>query len=132
MNEIRQTDNQGTPTRRQLYAQHRALSRALMDSELQCLRRKGQITVTRLQGLANSISGKPENRRPYNRNSQSLTTRNPCHHVIHRLNAVMVIFSEVDRAAQRLEQLTEQRRERLREITRQKTLEDEIHEVSAE
>lgn len=43
----------------------------------------------------------------------------------------MVIFDEVDRAARRLEQLTEQRRERLREITRQKALEDEMDEVSA-
>jgi len=43
---------------------------------------------------------------------------------------VTLLFNEVDRAAQRLEQLTEQRRERLRQLTRQRALEDEISEVS--
>lgn len=56
MNEIRSSDSQGLPSRRQLYAQHRALCRALMDPELQCLRRKGQITLTHLQSLAKNIS----------------------------------------------------------------------------
>lgn len=47
-----------------------------------------------------------------------------------RLNTIVILFNEVDRAAKRLEQLTEQRRERLRELTRQRNLEDEINEVS--
>lgn len=141
MNEIRLSDGQGAPSRRQLYSQHRALSRALMDSELQCLRRKGQQTITRLQSLSKSISssdvtgdrrrvGDAETTRPFcNSNLQKSTTTNPCEHVTHRLSAVMAIFVEVDRAARRLEQLTEQRRERLREITRQQALEDEMNEV---
>lgn len=141
MNEIRLSDGQGAPSRRQLYSQHRALSRALMDSELQCLRRKGQQTITRLQSLSKSISSSdaPVERRRVDdvdvtrqfgkNNVQKSTNKNPCEHVTHRLNAAMAIFVEVDRAARRLEQLTEQRRERLREITRQQALEDEMNEV---
>lgn len=148
MNEIRLSDGQGAPSRRQLYSQHRALSRALMDSELQCLRRKGQQTITRLQSLSKSISntdaagelrrrndgdGNVTRQFSKNTNGQMATTpatkQNPCEHVTHRLNATMAIFVEVDRAARRLEQLTEQRRERLREITRQQALEDEMNEV---
>ncbi|XP_067613227.1 CCAAT/enhancer-binding protein-like isoform X2 [Eurosta solidaginis] len=45
-----------------------------------------------------------------------------------RLHKVTILFNEVDRAAKRLEQLTEQRREQLRELTRQRALEDEINE----
>lgn len=142
MNEIRLSDGQGAPSRRQLYSQHRALSRALMDSELQCLRRKGQQTITRLQSLSKSISssdassmerrsaGEAVAIRQICKNNLQKSTKNPCEHITHRLNAVMAIFVEVDRAARRLEQLTEQRRERLREITRQQALEDEMNEVS--
>lgn len=131
MNEIRLSDGQGAPSRRQLYTQHRALSRALMDSELQCLRRKGQQTITRLQSLSKSISSSdaPPMERQFGKNKGQTSTKNPCEHVTHRLNAAMAIFVEVDRAARRLEQLTEQRRERLREITRQQALEDEMNEV---
>lgn len=141
MNEIRLSDGQGAPSRRQLYSQHRALSRALMDSELQCLRRKGQQTITRLQSLSKSISSSDtaadrrrvgeatEASRSFGNRNLQKTPKNPCEHVTHRLNAVMAIFVEVDRAARRLEQLTEQRRERLREITRQQALEDEMNEV---
>lgn len=46
-----------------------------------------------------------------------------------RLSEVITIYQEVDRAARKLEQLTEQRRERLREMTRQRALDDEINEV---
>lgn len=149
LNDIRSTDNQGLPTRRQLYAQHRALSRALMDPELQNLRRKGQNTITRLQELEQCINGREVCRNsngchnssggggkamenancaepatvPTNKKSQT--------HVANRLYELVTIFLEVDRAARRLEQLTDQRRERLREITRQRALEEEINEVSA-
>lgn len=132
MNEIRLTDSLGLPSRRQLYAQHRALSRALMDSELQCLRRKGQITLTRLQSLVKSISSADKTskmRHSMNHTEPSSKSEYSNCHVSHRLNEVTAIFGEVDRAARRLEQLTEQRRERLREITRQKALEEEIKEV---
>lgn len=142
MNEIRLTDSLGAPSRRQLYSQHRALSRALMDSELQCLRRKGQVTLTRLQSLAKSISScdnantNQNHHHHHHRRSISIETRrtnataeNENCHVFHRLSEVTAIFGEVDRAAKRLEQLTEQRRERLREITRQKALEEEMREV---
>ncbi|CAD7003975.1 unnamed protein product [Ceratitis capitata] len=52
MSDIRSADLQGLPTRRQLYAQHRALSRALMDSELHNLRKRGALQLARLQELA--------------------------------------------------------------------------------
>lgn len=132
MNEIRLTDSLGMPSRRQLYSQHRALSRALMDSELQCLRRKGQITLTRLQSLAKSISSNDKFNANHSQNAETSAITNEYNnrHVSHRLKEVTAIFEEVDRAARRLEQLTEQRRERLREITRQKALEEEIKEVS--
>lgn len=134
MNEIRLSDSQGMPSRRQLYSQHRALSRALMDSELQCLRRKGQITLARLQSLAKSISTTDSSAVASGRTESQCTARNIVSntnkHVTDRLNEVTIIFGEVDRAARRLEQLTEQRRERLREITRQKALEEEMEEVS--
>lgn len=131
MNEIRLTDSMGMPSRRQLYSQHRALSRALMDSELQCLRRKGQITLTRLQSLAKSISSNEKPTKHYHPNTEPIAhkTEYSNHHVSQRLKEVTAIFGEVDRAARRLEQLTEQRRERLREITRQKALEEEMKEV---
>lgn len=135
MNEIRLTDSLGLPSRRQLYSQHRALSRALMDSELQCLRRKGQITLTRLQSLVKSISSTDKASTKHHSMYTELHTTSSkkseysnCH-VAQRLKEVTAIFGEVDRAARRLEQLTEQRRERLREITRQKALEEEIKEV---
>lgn len=132
MNEIRLTDSLGMPSRRQLYSQHRALSRALMDSELQCLRRKGQITLTRLQSLAKSISSNDKYSTIHNTTTEStsFTAEYSNRHVSQRLKEVTAIFGEVDRAARRLEQLTEQRRERLREITRQKALEEEMKEVN--
>lgn len=146
MNEIRLTDSLGIPSRRQLYSQHRALSRALMDSELQCLRRKGQITLTRLQSLAKSISSNDKitttitaattntntnTSHPFSKNVEATHKLEYTNgHVAHRLKEVTAIFGEVDRAARRLEQLTEQRRERLREITRQKALEEEMKEVT--
>lgn len=132
MNEIRLTDSLGMPSRRQLYSQHRALSRALMDSELQCLRRKGQITLTRLQSLAKSISSNDKYNTIHNTTTEStsFTAEYSNRHVSQRLKEVTAIFGEVDRAARRLEQLTEQRRERLREITRQKALEEEMKEVN--
>lgn len=130
MNEIRLTDSLGMPSRRQLYSQHRALSRALMDSELQCLRRKGQVTLTRLQSLAKCISSNDKTSTNHHKTAEPtyISDYSSCH-VFHRLKEVTAIFGEVDRAAIRLEQLTEQRRERLREITRQKALEEEMREV---
>ncbi|XP_075159405.1 puratrophin-1-like isoform X2 [Haematobia irritans] len=56
LNDIRHADLQGLPTRRQLYAQHRALSRALMDSELHNLRKRSATTMARLQELAKGIN----------------------------------------------------------------------------
>lgn len=147
LSDIRSADSQGPPTRRQLYAQHRALSRALMDPELQNLRRKGQNTITRLQELEHCISGREiirnsnackaavEKQNAHDSNSgaqsnQATTNKQSQTHVANRLYELVTIFVEVDRAARRLEQLTEQRRERLREITRQRALEEEINEVS--
>ncbi|XP_059216434.1 uncharacterized protein LOC106086606 isoform X1 [Stomoxys calcitrans] len=270
LNDIRHADLQGLPTRRQLYAQHRALSRALMDSELHNLRKRSATTMARLQELAKGIShnggnsqklngygslkgkavvgvggaaagyysssntlnrskimgnsggssysfnyqGNQNNRSNSNNNTHishnvtaiaattttaksssttlsnqttqamvtttsaqpppptSITIKssiytasmststtstssssinpasrpciathlNSCHgslpsatnlHVGLRLQKVSLLFNEIDRAAKRLEQLTEQRREHLRELTRQRALEDEINEVTS-
>lgn len=143
LSDIRSADSQGAPTRRQLYAQHRALSRALMDPELQNLRRKGQNTITRLQELEQCINGREVDRNlsggkameQHSSGSASTQSNHTANnkqsqtHVANRLYELVTIFVEVDRAARRLEQLTEQRRERLREITRQRALEEEINEV---
>uniref|UniRef100_A0A182TCP6 Uncharacterized protein n=1 Tax=Anopheles maculatus TaxID=74869 RepID=A0A182TCP6_9DIPT len=136
-------------TRRQLHSQHRALSRALMDSELQSLRRKGPNTIQRLQdkltvinnrqtlkqtkNLVRAFSVDSNMLRSVNNGASSITG----HHgtdleqdiINGRLAEVIAIYGEVDRAARKLEQLTEQRRERLREMTRQRALDDEINEV---
>lgn len=172
LNEIRNADLQGPPTRRQLHSQHRALCRALMDTDLQNLRRRGSITLTQLrdhmkrirkrssrfatmkaknsesenkahderqQNLSNSCENDVKSS-SYNGNSlkfNSATCAEPMKQlstsvesfVEQRLNALITVFNEVDRAAKRLEQLTEQHRERLRELTRQRALEDEINEV---
>lgn len=176
LNDIRNADLQGPPTRRQLHSQHRALCRALMDSDLQCLRRKGPITLSQLQSNAKRIrkravrdvaytksqnshneqhlssitdnsvqaSSHKVNSLSFNlkrKQNKSETNGNACAEPVkqlstsvesfveQRLNGLITVFNEVDRAAKRLEQLTEQHRERLRELTRQRALEDEINEV---
>ncbi|KMY98161.1 uncharacterized protein Dsimw501_GD14028, isoform F [Drosophila simulans] len=134
LSEIRAADLQGLPTRRQLYGQHRALSRALMDSQLHSLRKMGAGQLARLQDLARAITSAPGSPRmtsqPQSPSSSSsgafLNVDAAC-----KLRKVTLLFNEVDRAAQRLEQLTEQRRERLRQLTRQRALEDEISEVTS-
>lgn len=246
LNDIRHADLQGLPTRRQLYAQHRALSRALMDSELHNLRKRSATTMTRLQELAKSINfngssnhkingyctlkskatnggvagvgvgagyysssstlnrnkimgvggssysfnyqGNQNNKSQISHNVAGLATKssssssasaasssvpanvinstgptakssiNPTSRlsatatatsnlnglmpsssaittnmdVAIRLQKVTLLYNEIDRAAKRLEQLTEQRREHLRELTRQRALEDEMNEVSSQ
>lgn len=179
LNDIRNADLQGPPTRRQLHSQHRALCRALMDTDLQSLRRKGPITLTQLRDHTKRIrkrsfratSTKTKNSENENKlldkrfsiadnvvhsnshnvnslsfnhkqqQNKSETNRNACAEPVkqlstsvesfveQRLNGLITVFNEVDRAAKRLEQLTEQHRERLRELTRQRALEDEINEV---
>ncbi|KAI8121287.1 Puratrophin-1 [Lucilia cuprina] len=255
LNDIRYADLQGLPTRRQLYAQHRALSRALMDSELHNLRKRSTATMIRLQELAKSINShinsssnggysgslksttttgssiynrskimgsgsssysfnyqSNQNQSQISHNISTIATKsssssttsvsskqaaatatflqtpftnttNPIikssiyssnlqtstttasrvsanytsnsNNFIHnnnnnnnvtptttstttgnidvaiRLQKVTLLFNEIDRAAKRLEQLTEQRREHLRELTRQRALEDEINEVTS-
>ncbi|XP_035910129.1 uncharacterized protein LOC118511319 isoform X3 [Anopheles stephensi] len=137
-------------TRRQLHSQHRALSRALMDSELQSLRRKGPNTIQRLQDKLTVINNRQTLKQTKNlvrafsvdsnnllRSVSSGASSITGHHgtdldqdiVNGRLAEVIAIYGEVDRAARKLEQLTEQRRERLREMTRQRALDDEINEV---
>ncbi|XP_058837694.1 uncharacterized protein LOC131693672 [Topomyia yanbarensis] len=171
LNDIRNLETQGSvPTRRQLHSQHRALSRALMDSELQSLRRKGPNTIQRLQDKLTVINNKQTLNQTKNlvkmcsldsSNRLVGNSFNGNHHHNHhqlvlqqqqqqqqhqqnvtnvsggaekdlinaRLCEVITIYQEVDRAARKLEQLTEQRRERLREMTRQRALDDEINEV---
>lgn len=180
LNDIRNADVQGPPTRRQLHSQHRALCRALMDGELQTLRRKGQTTLTQLQERIKRIRIRKHyattktknfigNKKHYNSFNDTNTTFTVSHNkrssniypkenkneptgnnninnkynisdrqetqaveinfIEQRLNGLITVFNEVDRAAKRLEQLTEKHRERLRELTRQRTLEDEINEV---
>lgn len=165
LNDIRNADLQGPPTRRQLHSQHRALCRALMDTDLQNLRRRGPITLTQLQdnikrirkrsyrsASANAKNSENEHKVLDKHYSESIAAHSNSHNVNslnhnrngnacaeqqfskesfveQRLNGLITVFNEVDRAAKRLEQLTEQHRERLRELTRQRALEDEINEV---
>ncbi|XP_017027588.1 pleckstrin homology domain-containing family G member 4B isoform X1 [Drosophila kikkawai] len=141
LSDIRAADLQGLPTRRQLYGQHRALSRALMDSQLHSLRKMGAGQLARLQELARGITSAPA---PATSSGQRMSTSQPPSPTASvslstslnadaacKLRKVTLLFNEVDRAAQRLEQLTEQRRERLRQLTRQRALEDEINEVTS-
>ncbi|XP_064539788.1 rho guanine nucleotide exchange factor 40 isoform X2 [Drosophila montana] len=129
LSDIRAADLLGLPTRRQLYGQHRALSRALMDSQLHNLRKHGATQLVRLQAAASAINAPPAAAAPVPAAAPDPTA----YHLdaAHKLRKVTLLYSEVDRAAQRLEQLTEQRRERLRQLTRQRALEDEINEVTS-
>ncbi|XP_034659448.1 uncharacterized protein LOC117895708 isoform X2 [Drosophila subobscura] len=131
LSDIRAADLQGLPTRRQLYGQHRALSRALMDSQLHSLRKLGASQLSRLQELARGITSAPASAgsSATPRAAASLTVLNA--DAASKLRKVTLLFNEVDRAAQRLEQLTEQRRERLRQLTRQRAMEDEMNEVTS-
>lgn len=166
LNEIRNADLEGPLTRRQLHSQHRALCRALMDTDLQNLRRRGPITLAKLQDHIKRIRSfhvtslkakNSENEKKaldklnssfnnvFQSNSHNVKSLNfndalcaesmkPLSTSVEsfseqRLNALITVFNEVDRAAKRLEQLTEQHRERLRVLTRQRALEDEINEV---
>lgn len=52
MSELRSTEGQSQVTRRQLHHQHRALTRALTDPELQRLHREGNETLARLEERA--------------------------------------------------------------------------------
>ena len=52
MSELRATEGQNKVTRRQLHHQHRTLTRALIDSDLQRLRREGNDILTRLEERA--------------------------------------------------------------------------------
>jgi hypothetical protein len=52
MSELRATDGQSQVTRRQLHHQHRTLTRALIDPDLQRLRREGNDILTRLEERA--------------------------------------------------------------------------------
>ncbi|XP_022214232.2 uncharacterized protein LOC111068805 isoform X2 [Drosophila obscura] len=128
LSDIRAADLQGLPTRRQLYGQHRALSRALMDSQLHSLRKLGASQLSRLQELARGITSAPAGagNSPLRAPMTVLNADAAC-----KLRKVTLLFNEVDRAAQRLEQLTEQRRERLRQLTRQRAMEDEMNEVTS-
>lgn len=130
LSDIRAADLLGLPTRRQLYGQHRALSRALMDSQLHNLRKRGATQLLRLQEAASAINATSS---PQSSPLAAAPVASPVvtnADAAHRLRKVTLLYHEVDRAAQRLEQLTEQRRERLRQLTRQRALEDEISEVS--
>ncbi|KAM8709123.1 hypothetical protein ACLKA7_016006 [Drosophila subpalustris] len=136
LSDIRAADLLGLPTRRQLYGQHRALSRALMDSQLHNLRKRGATQLLRLQEAASAINAPPASASastsPSHTSAAAAPTAVVCNSdAAHKLRKVTLLYSEVDRAAQRLEQLTEQRRERLRQLTRQRALEDEITEVTS-
>lgn len=135
ISEIRLTDTQGAnPSRRQLHAQHRALSRALMDPEIQILHRKGNQTMDDLRSkweilsCQSCLDDSGLDIKKMQKNDKNIEL--PKDYITVRFDEVVTIFNEVDRAVKRLEQLTEQRRERLRELTRQRTLEDEMNEVS--
>uniref|UniRef100_A0A336K1P8 CSON003678 protein n=1 Tax=Culicoides sonorensis TaxID=179676 RepID=A0A336K1P8_CULSO len=150
LSEIWNSDAQGEPNRRQLHSQHRALSRALMDTELQNLRRTGHSTLLRLQERARRINNRLTLKDTKNNNENVNCEQNEQNaeqtqmdldndlkinnttfqdFAKLRLNELSAVFNEVDRVVKRLEALTDQRRERLRELTRQKEIEEEINEV---
>jgi hypothetical protein len=52
MSELRATEGQSQLMRRQLHHQHRTLTRALIDPDLQRLRREGKDILTRLEERA--------------------------------------------------------------------------------
>jgi hypothetical protein len=56
MSELRSAEGQSQMSRRQLHHQHRALTRALIDPDLQRLRREGKDTLTRLDERAQWLS----------------------------------------------------------------------------
>lgn len=99
-----------------------------MDSQLHNLRKRGATQLLRLQEAASAINATSSQSSPAAAPVASPVVTNA--DAEHRLRKVTLLYHEVDRAAQRLEQLTEQRRERLRQLTRQRALEDEISEVS--
>lgn len=140
--DIRNTDQiQGPSTRRQLHSQHRTLCRALMDNNLQTLRRKGPNIILQLQDRVKRISTnrlfypssdkaknlddpKPSdrttscqyaNRFNFNQHNKSEINAEPVPQlsksdetfVEQRLNGFILLFNEVERAANRLEQLTQ-------------------------
>ncbi|XP_021923306.1 uncharacterized protein LOC110831512 isoform X4 [Zootermopsis nevadensis] len=109
MSELRSTEGQRQVTRRQLHHQHRALTRALTDPELQRLRREGNATLARLEERSQWLPASEDVRLSAERARR--------------------LFVEVDRAARRLEQLAEGRRERLRDLARVRALEDEATQV---
>ncbi|XP_075229746.1 puratrophin-1-like isoform X2 [Lycorma delicatula] len=96
-------------TRRQAHLQHRATARLLADPELQSLRRDAPITLKQLQDRAQWL--------PHSEDVRLWAER------------AERLYSEVDRAAQRLEALSEKRRERLKELARIRALEDETSQV---
>ncbi|XP_046674250.1 puratrophin-1-like isoform X2 [Homalodisca vitripennis] len=99
----------GTLSRRQLSSQHRTMSRVLHDSELQRLRRDGHTTLAALEDRAQWLPDNEDVRLGVERAER--------------------LFSEVDRAAKRLEELSDKRRERLRDLSRMRALEDETSQV---
>lgn len=152
MNDVRSSDNQSTPTKKQLYLQQRTLHRALIEPGLQNLRRKAKVALQQLQTLAGecSVGNSAENSeikysagvtysnkhsKTYSEHSSfkligSVMAATCGDHVSLRLREVVTIFDEIDRAARRLEQLLEDRRSRITEFSRQRTLEKMMNEVS--
>lgn len=151
MNDVRSSDNQSTPTKKQLYLQQRTLHRALIEPGLQNLRRKSKV-LQKLQTLANECINSSDinsknnmiikSNQPTFSNKHSKTYNEHCSvklnglvaysndHVSLRLREVVTIFDEIDRAARRLEQLLEDRRNRITEFSRQRTLEKMMNEVN--
>ncbi|XP_054273864.1 pleckstrin homology domain-containing family G member 4B-like isoform X2 [Macrosteles quadrilineatus] len=99
----------GTMSRRQLSSQHRTMSRVLHDNELQRLRRDGQTTLAALEDRAQWLPDSEDVRLGVERAER--------------------LFSEVDRAAKRLDELSDKRREKLRELVKMRALEDETSQV---
>lgn len=154
MSDVRSSDNQSTPTKKQLYLQQRTLHRALIEPGLQNLRRKAKVALQQLQtlavecGIGNSgenseikctaslVTYSNKHSKTYSEHSSfklsgsSVMAATCGDHVSLRLREVVTIFDEIDRAARRLEQLLEDRRSRITEFSRQRTLEKMINEVS--
>lgn len=124
MSDVRCSDNQNTPSKKQLYLQQRTLSRALLEPGLQNLRRKAKAKLAHLNEIVNTFG---------NGLSTVIRQRNDGFKFVDgmsmRLREVTSLFDEVDRASKRLELLLEQRRDRITSFARQRALENEINEV---
>jgi hypothetical protein len=132
INEIRVFEKENCFDRRQLHSQYRVLHSLLSDSETQILRSKGPKILTQLRNLYTSVNDAKSKTSRFAGNSKKSNDHGlqKLNILEQRLSEVETLFQEVENAAKVLEQIFENRKEHLKDLTRQRTLQDEIQEVS--